>query len=58
MLKVWAGLEARKFLQASAEEVSRHINILNLADRVLHRWSVVYATINCHRISSDLLDFP
>jgi len=28
MLKVWAGLEARKFLQASIEDVSFPVSIL------------------------------
>ena len=52
MLKVWAGLEARKFLQASAEEVSNHINLLDLSDRISYRSRIVYATISCHPISN------
>jgi hypothetical protein len=52
MLKVWAGLEARSFLQASAEAVSVFILTPKEIRSLCSRWNAVSKLISCHRISN------
>lgn len=53
MLKVWAGLEARKFLQASIEDVSTFLNgDLGVANVI--RLNDVSNMISCHQMCNEV----
>lgn len=57
MLKVWVGLEARSFLQASIETVSQqHKDLVQVPNG--YRLNDVSSTINCRRTYEGVLSVP